>query len=117
MATEGYIYQGKLQVAVWPPPFDRLEYLGKHKCVGSSREHRQHRQTTFIRVQVLRMACDDPTVTLIAIIGIENPFRHGLHTAAMNCHNAGVTVKMYTGNSDDSTHPFPCHQFDADEEI
>jgi hypothetical protein len=65
------------------------------------------------------MACDNPTVTLMAIIGIENPFRHGLHTAAINCHkahNAGVTDRMCTGNSDDSTHPFPGHQCDADEE-
>ncbi|KAI0342676.1 calcium-translocating P-type ATPase [Trametopsis cervina] len=55
--------------------------------------------------------CDAPTedevpyeflaaeMTLIAITGIEDPLRPGVREAVANCHKAGVTVKMCTGDN------------------
>lgn len=36
---------------------------------------------------------------LIAIVGIEDPLRAGVKEAVANCHSAGVTVKMCTGDN------------------
>ncbi|KAI0671871.1 calcium-translocating P-type ATPase [Trametes maxima] len=38
-------------------------------------------------------------LTLIAITGIEDPLRPGVREAVANCHKAGVTVKMCTGDN------------------
>lgn len=38
-------------------------------------------------------------MTLIAIVGIEDPLREGVRTAVANCHKAGVAVKMCTGDN------------------
>jgi P-type Ca2+ transporter type 2C len=38
-------------------------------------------------------------LTLIAITGIEDPLREGVRDAVANCHKAGVTVKMCTGDN------------------
>lgn len=42
------------------------------------------------------MACD---LTLIGIVGIEDPLRYGVQDAVAKCHRAGVTVKMCTGDN------------------
>ena len=38
-------------------------------------------------------------MTLVAITGIEDPLRPGVHNAVARCHHAGVTVKMCTGDN------------------
>lgn len=38
-------------------------------------------------------------LTLIAIIGIEDPIREGIHDAISRCHRVGVAVKMCTGDN------------------
>jgi P-type Ca2+ transporter type 2C len=38
-------------------------------------------------------------MTLIGITGIEDPLRPGVREAVANCHKAGVTVKMCTGDN------------------
>ncbi|TFK49949.1 calcium-translocating P-type ATPase [Heliocybe sulcata] len=38
-------------------------------------------------------------MTLIGIVGIEDPVREGVRTAVADCHRAGVTVKMCTGDN------------------
>lgn len=38
-------------------------------------------------------------MTLIGIIGIEDPLRDGVRQAVIKCHRAGVTVKMCTGDN------------------
>ena len=38
-------------------------------------------------------------LTLISIIGIEDPLRDGVREAVASCHKAGVTVKMCTGDN------------------
>lgn len=38
-------------------------------------------------------------LTLIAITGIEDPLREGVRESVTKCHNAGVTVKMCTGDN------------------
>ncbi|KAI6165548.1 Ca-transporting ATPase [Pisolithus thermaeus] len=38
-------------------------------------------------------------LTLIGIIGIEDPLRQGVREAVADCHKAGVTVKMCTGDN------------------
>jgi P-type Ca2+ transporter type 2C len=38
-------------------------------------------------------------LTLIGIVGIEDPLRPGVREAVANCHKAGVTVKMCTGDN------------------
>ncbi|KDQ58253.1 hypothetical protein JAAARDRAFT_47360 [Jaapia argillacea MUCL 33604] len=38
-------------------------------------------------------------LTLIGIVGIEDPLRDGVREAVASCHRAGVTVKMCTGNN------------------
>ncbi|KIJ51508.1 hypothetical protein M422DRAFT_157926 [Sphaerobolus stellatus SS14] len=38
-------------------------------------------------------------LTLIAITGIEDPLRPGVREAVANCHKAGVTIKMCTGDN------------------
>ena len=38
-------------------------------------------------------------LTLIAITGLEDPLREGVRDAVANCHKAGVTVKMCTGDN------------------
>jgi P-type Ca2+ transporter type 2C len=38
-------------------------------------------------------------MTLIGITGIEDPLRPGVREAVANCHRAGVTVKMCTGDN------------------
>ncbi|KDQ57233.1 hypothetical protein JAAARDRAFT_35849 [Jaapia argillacea MUCL 33604] len=38
-------------------------------------------------------------LTLIGIVGIEDPLRDGVREAVASCHRAGVTVKMCTGDN------------------
>jgi Ca2+-transporting ATPase len=38
-------------------------------------------------------------MTLIGIVGIEDPLRDGVRQAVADCHRAGVTVKMCTGDN------------------
>ncbi|KAG1821813.1 Ca-transporting ATPase [Suillus subaureus] len=38
-------------------------------------------------------------MTLIGIVGIEDPLRDGVREAVADCHKAGVTVKMCTGDN------------------
>ncbi|KAF8638702.1 hypothetical protein AX17_001997 [Amanita inopinata Kibby_2008] len=38
-------------------------------------------------------------LTLVGIVGIEDPLRDGVHEAVLKCHKAGVTVKMCTGDN------------------
>ena len=38
-------------------------------------------------------------LTLIAITGVEDPLREGVRDAVANCHKAGVTIKMCTGDN------------------
>ncbi|KAF5392317.1 hypothetical protein D9757_001407 [Collybiopsis confluens] len=38
-------------------------------------------------------------LTLIAIVGLEDPLRDGVRDAVAKCHRAGVTVKMCTGDN------------------
>ncbi|KAK2460984.1 hypothetical protein APHAL10511_007454 [Amanita phalloides] len=38
-------------------------------------------------------------LTLIGIVGIEDPLREGVREAVFKCHKAGVTVKMCTGDN------------------
>jgi P-type Ca2+ transporter type 2C len=38
-------------------------------------------------------------LTLIGIVGIEDPLREGVRAAVAKCHKAGVTVKMCTGDN------------------
>ncbi|KZT01381.1 calcium-translocating P-type ATPase [Laetiporus sulphureus 93-53] len=38
-------------------------------------------------------------LTLIGIVGIEDPLREGVRDAVADCHKAGVTVKMCTGDN------------------
>ncbi|EPQ52794.1 Ca-transporting ATPase [Gloeophyllum trabeum ATCC 11539] len=38
-------------------------------------------------------------MTLIGIVGIEDPLREGVRDAVADCHKAGVTVKMCTGDN------------------
>src|SRR5271154_414216 len=38
-------------------------------------------------------------LTLIGIMGIEDPLREGVRNAVAKCHRAGVTVKMCTGDN------------------
>ncbi|KAH9945065.1 calcium-translocating P-type ATPase [Epithele typhae] len=47
------------------------------------------------------VAYDDVSsdLTLIAITGIEDPLRPGVREAVADCHKAGVTVKMCTGDN------------------
>jgi len=41
-------------------------------------------------------SCD---LTLVAITGIEDPLRDGVREAIVECHKAGVTIKMCTGDN------------------
>ena len=36
---------------------------------------------------------------LVAITGIEDPLRLGVHDAVASCHQAGITIKMRTRNN------------------
>jgi Ca2+-transporting ATPase len=38
-------------------------------------------------------------LTLIGVVGIEDPLREGVHDAVIKCHKAGVSVKMCTGDN------------------
>ncbi|KAF7970842.1 hypothetical protein HWV62_22800, partial [Athelia sp. TMB] len=38
-------------------------------------------------------------LTLIAVVGIEDPLREGVREAVAKCHKAGVTIKMCTGDN------------------
>ncbi|KAL6301353.1 calcium-translocating P-type ATPase [Sparassis latifolia] len=61
---------------VWPPP--GVEYVDEDE------------------VSFDDLACE---LTLIAVVGIEDPLREGVREAVADCHKAGVTVKMCTGDN------------------
>lgn len=55
----------------------------------------------IVRSRCVQVEYDDlaEDLTLIGITGIEDPLREGVREAVADCHKAGVTVKMCTGDN------------------
>ena len=44
----------------------------------------------------------EANLTLICLVGIEDPLRDGVKDAVARCHHAGITVRMVTGDNRDT---------------
>ena len=48
-------------------------------------------------------------LTLIAVVGIQDPLRPQVPASIAQCHRAGITVRMLTGGLSDCTMPQGCN--------
>ena len=82
----------------WPPK--RVEYSVDEVCLLPFFSPCPCSAYTCV-VRWLQISYEDLAfnLTLIGIVGIEDPLRPGVREAVAKCHKAGVTIKMCTGDN------------------